>query len=462
MSFKSMPVPPRLRSIIGPSFLILAMGLGSGEVILWPYLVANYGLGIAWAAIFGITLQFFINMEIERYALVTGESVFYGYRKLWKWLPVWFIVSTFVGFGLPGIVASSAYVFKDLFNINVDLSIIGSILLILIGIILSIGKTVYKLMEKLTQVIIVFGVLIILFLVIYFSKASDWGALANGLVGMGEGFWWIPAGIVFTSFFSAFAYSGAGGNLNLTQSIYIREKGYGMGFYSAKMSGLFRKTKDHQEIDLAGNKMEITADNLVAYKKWWRLVNYEHAVVFWFIGSFAILLLMLLSYITVFGQESVSKGISFVLLQGQMISSVSSPMIGSLFLFAVGMMLLQTQLGVIDSISRIIAENIALLKIKDNKTKINIGKIYYMAVWALIAFGISLFLMGNFEPKFLLVLAGVINGCCMSVHILLTYILNKKALPAECQPNIFRQIVIIGSFLVFLAFGVFSIFQVLK
>lgn len=457
-----MPAPPKLRSLIGPSFLILALGLGSGEVILWPYLVANYGLGIAWAAIFGITLQFFINMEIERYALVTGESVFYGYRKLWKWLPAWFIISTFIGFGLPGIVASSAFVFKDLFNVSFDLSIIGSILLIVIGFILSVGKTVYKLMEKLTQVIIIFGVLIILFLVLCFSKASDWGELVNGLAGAGDGFWWIPVGIVFTSFFSAFAYSGAGGNLNLTQSIYVREKGYGMGFFSAKMSGLFRKSKADQEIDLAGNEMTITAENLKNYKKWWRLINYEHGIVFWFIGSFAILLLMLLSYITVYGQDSVSQGIKFVLLQGQTISQLSTPIVGSLFLFAVGMMLFQTQLGVIDSVSRIIAENIALLKIKNNKTKMNIGKIYYFAVWALIVFGISLFLMGNFEPRFLLVLAGVINGCCMAIHVLLTFILNKRFLPKECRPNIFRQSIIVFSILVFSAFGMFSIYQVLK
>ena len=45
---KQFPKPLPLKALIGPSFVILAMGLGSGEVILWPYMVANYGLGIAW------------------------------------------------------------------------------------------------------------------------------------------------------------------------------------------------------------------------------------------------------------------------------------------------------------------------------------------------------------------------------------------------------------------------------
>ena len=58
------PQPIPLKKMIGPSFIILALGLGSGEVILWPYLVANYGLGIAWGAVLVITCQFFINLEI--------------------------------------------------------------------------------------------------------------------------------------------------------------------------------------------------------------------------------------------------------------------------------------------------------------------------------------------------------------------------------------------------------------
>jgi hypothetical protein len=87
--------PPKFRKMVGPSFILLGMGLGSGELIMWPYLAANYGLGIIWAAVIGITFQFFINMEIERYTLINGESVFVGLARKLKWLsPVWFILST--------------------------------------------------------------------------------------------------------------------------------------------------------------------------------------------------------------------------------------------------------------------------------------------------------------------------------------------------------------------------------
>ncbi len=63
---KPFPKTISFKKLLGPSFIILALGLGSGEVILWPFLVATYGLGIALGALLGITFQYFMNMEIER------------------------------------------------------------------------------------------------------------------------------------------------------------------------------------------------------------------------------------------------------------------------------------------------------------------------------------------------------------------------------------------------------------
>lgn len=33
----TLPKAPPLKSLIGPSFIILGLGLGSGEIILWPF-----------------------------------------------------------------------------------------------------------------------------------------------------------------------------------------------------------------------------------------------------------------------------------------------------------------------------------------------------------------------------------------------------------------------------------------
>lgn len=449
---KPFPQAPPFRKLIGPSFIIIALGLGSGEVILWPYLASNYGLGIAWGAIVGITFQYFINMEIERYALVKGESVFVGMSKMWQWAPVWFIISTFVGFGLPGIIAASAKVFCSIIGIE-DFRWVAIAFLILIGVVLSSSKTVYSLMEKLTKTIILLGVPSIFILVFILSDKSDWLALANGIIGIGNGYNFFPEGMALATFLGAFAYSGAGGNLNLTQSIYIKEKGYGMGKYSQKIAGLFHH-RGGQEIKLDGESFEMNNEARTNFKKWWRKISVEHALVFWFLGALSIALLMLLSFVTSFGNPGNSQGISFVINEGTTISAVLSSGIGIAFLFVVAIMLLQTQLGVMDSTSRIMAENTALEIMKRKKTsRIDLSKIYFLILWIQIIFGISLFLLGISEPKMLIVSGACLNAIAMFVHIALVQILNHKTLPKEFRPALWRKL-LLG--IIFLFFGVFS------
>ena len=450
---KQFPKPLPLKKLIGPSFIILALGLGSGEVILWPYMAANYGLGIAWGAVLGISFQFFINMEIERYALIKGESVFVGINKVFSKAAYWFIASTFIGFGLPGIIAASAKVFSHMLGVS-DFRFIAIGMLVLIGLILSCGKTVYGMMEKLTKTIILIGVPFIFVLTIIISTKLGWANLFSGLIGMGDNYRFLPAGVSLATFLAAFAYSGAGGNLNLTQSIYVKEKGYGMGKYSQKISGLFSKGANEQQIKLEGEEFEINKENITNFRKWWKRINLEHLFVFWFIGAISMLLLMLLSYSTTFGVGDNAQGINFVINEGVMIGKQLFPIAGTLFLIVVTVMLFQTQLGVMDSTSRIMAENLAIKKLEKNKkSTINLGKVYSIFVWSQVAFGTTLFLIGFYEPKTLIILGAVINAVAMFVHIGLVSWTNHKVLPKQFRPSILRKLILL---IIFLFFGFFS------
>ncbi|OGY45996.1 MAG: hypothetical protein A3A24_01100 [Candidatus Buchananbacteria bacterium RIFCSPLOWO2_01_FULL_46_12] len=456
---KPFPAPIPLKKILGPSFIILALGLGSGEVILWPYLSANFGLGIAWGAFLGITFQYFINMEIERYALIKGESVFVGLNKIFSWTAYWFIISTFIGFGLPGIVAASAEVFAYIFGLA-SFKWVAIIFLVAIGLIISLGKTVYEMMEGITKTIIFLGIPFIVVLAIILSHNTDWLALGQGLIGIGDNYYFLPAGISLATFLAAFAYSGAGGNLNLTQSIYIKEKGYGMGKYSQKISGLFKNLKEKQHIELAGQNFELNESNIKNFKAWWRKINIEHLAVFWFIGLVGISVLMILAFSTAFGLANNSQGINFVINEGVIIGQKILPWVGTLFLLVVAVMLFQTQLGILDSTSRIMAENAALKKIaKTGKKEINLSKIYFLFLWAQIGFGVILFLLNFYEPKSLIILGAVINAVAMFVHIGLVNVMNYKLLPKALQPGLLRRLVIIFIFLFFGGFSAITIWD---
>ena len=150
-----LPEPPKsILKLLGPSFILLGLGLGTGELILWPYLVSNLGFGIIWGAVLGITFQFFLNMEIERYALANGESIFVGFARLYKKIPIWFILSTIIAFSWPGFSAAAAAVLKPFGLTNTPLVAVG--MLFLAGTILTLGPVLYKTLETYQKILIFF------------------------------------------------------------------------------------------------------------------------------------------------------------------------------------------------------------------------------------------------------------------------------------------------------------------
>lgn len=455
LSINSLPSPLPLRKLLGPSFIFLGLGLGSGEIILWPYLTANYGMGIIWAAILGITFQFFMNMEIERYALVHGESVFVGLARKLKWISLWFLLSTFIPWIWPGIIASSAKLFGSTVGIT-DTTYLTIFLMIVIGLILSFGPILYKTVESFQKILIGIGVPTIFGLSVILADKSDFTALAKGSVGIGDGYVFFPEGILMASFLAAFAYAGAGGNLNLAQSFYVREKGYGMGKYAGRITSLF--TGKTEEVSLTGSKFEINETNLASFKKWWRNINIEHFIIFWITGGITIALLGLLSYSTVFGLEGNKQGIGFVINEGRVIGEMLFPFAGTFFLLVGGIMLFGTQLTVFDATSRILSENIIIAS-QGKLAEKSIPKAYYIMLWIQIIAGIIILLLGFTEPLALLVTAAVLNSVAMFVHIGLTLWLNSTSLDKALRPSAIRKFAMILAFLFYGGFSLFVIYD---
>jgi hypothetical protein len=436
-----LPPPPPFLKLIGPSFIILGLGLGSGEVILWPYLASNHGLGLVWAIVLGVTMQFFINMEVERYALIYGESIFVGFARWLRFLPLWFIVSTFIGFGWPGIGLAGATLIQNTLGIN-NIKLVATISFVVIGLILSLGKQLYKTVETLQKFLFILGTPIIFFLTLYLSKPEHWQALSSGLMGQGLGFSFFPAGLSLTSFVAAIAFSGAGGNLNLSQSFYIRDKGYGMGKYADKISSIFTNSQAAKTLKLTGSTFPVNSSNLNKFRQWWHAINLEHFLIFWFLGLITMLTLSLLSYITAFGHPGNPEGINFVITESKYIAQSTLPIFGTFFLVVTGLMLTATQLTVLDSTSRIITENILLLK---GSSTAKISLVYYLVLWLQIAFGIAVFNLGFTQPRQLITFSAVINAFTMAVYTGLILYYNNKHLHHALRPNLLRNIALLFS-----------------
>ncbi len=443
---RDMPVAWKLTKLIGPSFIILGVGLGSGELILWPYLASNFGLGIAWAAVVGITLQFFLNMEIERYSLVTGESVFAGWEKKWgRIAPVWFIVSTIIPWIWPGILAAAATAMASAAGMEYS-RWWGMGMLVVLGVIYSLGRVVYRTQEAVQKAIILVGVPLVVGLTIWLARQTDWVALVAGVVGIGS----LPSGIPLATFLAALVYSGAGGNLNLAQSLYVKEKGYGMGKYSGHITNILAGREE--EVHLTGEVFDQTQGNISRFKTWWKRINLEHGIVFWITGVVTMLLLMVLAFATAHGHPEVGTSIKFVLLEAKTMGNL-----GWAFLIAVALMLFGTQFAVYGSNARMATENLALLV--SGAKVYHISRYFYGFLWLQILAGIVVLGAGFIEPLALVVMGAVLNAVAMCVYSFLILGLNLS-LPKALRPNWWRVGIVGLAGLLYGGFTAFTLWSI--
>lgn len=448
----NLPPPIKLKNSLGPSFILLGLALGSGELILWPYLVSQYGLGIIWGGLLGITLQFFMNTEVMRYTLAVGESVFVGWRRFGKSIPWWFVLSTAIPWAIPGFSSASGQIMHKLLPFIPEKTL-AIIFLLLTGVILSMGKTLYKTVETFQKTLLLLGLPFIFFITLYLARGTDWLALLQGFTGQGDGWRWFPPGIAIGAFLGAFAYSGAGGNLGIAQSYYIKEKGFGMGRYYQGIKALIQGSLNAVRID--GKLFTLNSGNLGKFASWWRLVVTEHFIVFWGLGLLTIILLAVLSAATAKGASS--SGIEFVFFQAETIARSLGSIVGTIFLVVAALFLFSTQLGVLESATRIVSENILLLRHQVHEP-VSSSRTFYLILWLEIFAGFLMLQFGIQEPRLLLTLGAILNAAAMMVAFPLIYLLNVVRLPVQIRPSATRKLILILSFFIFAYF----VFETIK
>ena len=106
-----LPEPPRdlnfkkLFAILGPAVIALGGTIGGGEWLVGPSLFVKWGLALLWITTISSLLQVFLNLEMTRYTLYTGEPITVGFMRLKPGKAFWGWLFTIVGFcerGLPG------------------------------------------------------------------------------------------------------------------------------------------------------------------------------------------------------------------------------------------------------------------------------------------------------------------------------------------------------------------------
>ena len=424
MPYRDMPEPLPLARVLGPSVILAGLGVGSGEYIIWPFMASTVGLGILWAAVLGVTVQYFLNMEIERYTLATGETAVAGFVRFWKPWGALFCVFTIVPNMWPGWATSGVTVLTFLMGGgNVPLITVG--VLVASGVALTVSPVVYQTLER-AQFFKVGLTLVFLALAIVMAiDASAWAELPRMITQVGR----LPDTNILpiSLVLSGLVFAGAGGVNNLAQSNWIRDKGFGMGVYIPRIVSPI--TGEEVAAPATGSMMRQDPENLRRFHGWWAVANKEQLVSFWFICVFSITIFSTLAYSTLYGREiSGEASLGFIRAEGEALKTVVAPWFGSFFWMFGALSLMLVALGVIDYISRIVADVLKTVYLKESQRWTE-SRVYFLVVWSTIAAGSIILLSGLDQPLILLVIAACLNGMVMFVYSILLIQLNRRALP---------------------------------
>jgi hypothetical protein len=424
MPYRDMPEPLPLGKVLGPSVILAGMGVGSGEYILWPFMASTVGLGFLWAAVLSVTVQYFINMEIERYTLATGETAVAGFVRFWKPWGIVFCLFTIVPNMWPGWATSGVTCLTFLMGGgNVTLITIG--VLVASGLALTISPVVYQTLERAQFFKVGLTLVFLAVAIVAAISASAWAELPSMITQAGRfpDTNVLPVSLVL----SGLVFAGAGGVNNLAQSNWIRDKGFGMGVYVPRIVSPI--TGEEVAAPATGSMVRQDEENLRRFQGWWAVANKEQLVTFWFICIFSITIFSTLAYSTLYGRSFTGQAnLAFIRAEGEALKTVVAPWFGTFFWIFGALSMTLVALGVIDYISRIVADVLKTVYLQDSQRWTE-SRIYFLVVWTTVAAGAAILLSGFNQPLILLVISACLSGMVMFVYSILLIQLNRRALP---------------------------------
>jgi hypothetical protein len=434
---RDLPDPPRnLWRIVGPGIVAAGVGLSSGEFILWPFIASQAGLVFLWGAAVGVVTQFFLNMEIERYTLATGETALTGFNRFWKHWGLVLAIMVYFANLWPGWALSSATLASYIFGGDPATIAIASLLVI--GASLTLAPVVYVALERLIFLkVAAVGIVIGLAMVLAIEPGT-WRALPGGLLGVGQ----VPIELGFALLLGAVAFAGAGGGQNLCQSNWIRDKGFGMGQYIPRL--VSPVTGEVQAAHtVSAYIFEPTPENMARWRRWWRFANLEQVLTFVLVTVVTICLTSMLAHSTLFGRPGLPQSVAFLQIEGQRLQEIVGRWFGILFWATGAFSLFASAMGITDYTSRLAAD--ILKSTYFRAAPISESRMYFWLVWGLVGIGSTILLVGMTQPLVLLVISASVGGAMMCLYSALLLMLNRRGLPDAIKVRSYRVAILIFS-----------------
>lgn len=275
--------------VLGPGVIALGLAIGSGEWLLGPLAVGEYGFrGIGWVILASAVLQTFYNVELARFTIATGEAPVVAFGRTppgyFLWVPLsltCFYTAFILGGWTVNAGASLFALFSGRPHVAAELEtvrILGIVLLASTFLFVLYGRKIERTLEVAMGVLLIFILTGLVLVTLTVVPPGYWGrALASLVIPAAP-----PRGTDPSLLGALAGFTALASGLNFMIIGLYRDKGYGMGHKTGYIPGLIGGRP--VEMAAAGVTFPEDKKNAALWKRWFRYLLIDQWGIF-FIGS---------------------------------------------------------------------------------------------------------------------------------------------------------------------------------
>ena len=316
--------------------------------------------------------------------------------------------------------------------------------------IVTLGKRIERTLEY-AMWFMVAAIMVYLLLVDVFTVSGEnWIRVLVGFGSVGS----LPQGADWLLLGAFAAYSGSGGIGNAYTTNWMRDKGYGMGAtvgYIPSATGAAVPLAPH------GNVFSVNSESLRRWRDWWRYLHLDQWAIFGF-GSFAGMALAALFTVQYVAPGTVAGEWAVANLQATGIAAVHGQVFWYLTLLCGFWILFSTQLGIVDGLPRATTDILwsasPRLRRGGDVRRVYYGVLAVFAIWGCIGLNLA-------RPITLIIIGANAAAFIFVVEAIHTLVVNRKFLPRELQPPLWREACLVLCSLFYGAFLSIAIYRLL-
>ncbi len=462
MKVAAVPAFGGLLMYLGPGIVWAGLAQGSGELIWGPYLTAKYGAAFLGLLIPASLMQYWVNIEIARYTITTGETAMTGFSRLSKKYALLIWIGVFVENCWFGAYASAGgTALAEMTGFPYGWTPRGQSLFwayLTIGIYLVallFGRVVYLIVERLTMTVVVVTIVGICFAVFQDPVVAVAGEFFTALFtpSFSRPDNWDPADL--SILLTGVVFAGAGGFGQLFLSYWMRDKGVGMARYMGRVTSPLRA--EAETITSTGYGFIDTTENKKNYLCFMRYLKLESGLGV-ALNLVTTVIMCWLAWALLRPQGIIPQGWEIAVVQSTFFE-VSWGAVGKVvFLLVAAAFLCDAWLQLTDGCSRMQTDFLYANYPKVHRFHFRTIYFFFVGFFTLMT-TITLPLA---QPGDLIIIRGVIAFMAMGIIcpglIYLNYVRLPRAFPSWVKPHPFSRAIMVLIALVYIGVGCWYIF----